>query len=219
MGMLNLNAIPFFGNMNNDPGIVCFRHCSTKSVFCRRILTTCPLCLSQMQNFIVDPFRVPYPFANATHRPTSVVIRPSRGSFLDDYDALRDDLHIGIVDSSGGIVEFDKEGLIVNDVAGWTDCIALEVVPAAWTVQWDETLLLMTKDFKWKSVYYNAISMNCFDFVLEFFNNLGYADLRFASKEDLCKRLIMSKMHNAIQYVSLYRGLKDQEYLLSDHHT
>lgn len=178
---------------------------------------TCPVCSSQMQNFVVDPFRIPYPFVNAIHCPTSVVIRPSRGTFLDDYDVTRDNLHVGIVDSDGGIVEFDKEGLIVNDVARWTDCVALEVVSTAWITQWDETLSLMLKDLKWKSINYNAASMNCFNFVLEFFNNLGYADLRFVSKEDLCERLIMLKMNNAIRYISLYRVLKDQEHLLSDH--
>lgn len=203
--------------MNNDPGIVCFRHC-LKSVFCWHVPVTCPVCSLQMQNFVVDPFRVPYPFTNATHSPTSVVIRPSQGSFLDDYDITHDDLHIGIVDSGGDIMEFDKEGLIMNDVASWTDCIALEIVPAAWTAKWNETLSFMLKDLKWKSVNYNAISMNCFNFVLDFFNNLGYADLRFASKEDLCERLILLKMHNAIRYVSLYRALKNQEYLLLDHH-
>lgn len=207
------------GDMTNDPGIVCFRHCSTRSVFCRRVSATCPVCSSQMQNFVVDPFRVPYPFTNATHCPASVVIRPSQGSFLDDYNVAHDNLHVGIVDSNGGIVEFDKEGLIVNDVARWTNCIALEVVPAAWTTLWDKTLTLMSRNLKWKSVNYNAISMNCFDFVLEFFNNLGYMDLRFVSKEDLCERLIMLKMYNAIRYISLYRDLKDQEYLLSDHQT
>lgn len=204
-------------NMNNDPGIVCFRHCSTKNVFCRRIPATCPVCSLQMQNFIMDPFRVPYPFVNAAHSPASVVIRPSRGSFLD-YDVTRDDLHIGIVGSDGGILEFDKEGLVANDVARWTDCVALEVVPASWIVQWDETLSLVSKDPKWRSVNYNAVSMNCFNFVLDFLNNLGYTDLRFVSKEDLCERLILLKMQNAIRYVSLYRTLKDQEYVLSDYH-
>lgn len=213
-----MNAIPLFGNMSNDPGIVCFRHCSTKSVFCWRVPATCPACSSQTQNFLVDPFRVPYPFTNATHCSTSVVIRPSRGSFLDDYDVTRDDLHIGIVDSAGGILEFDKDGLIANDVTRWVDCVALEVVPAAWTARWDEILSLMSKDLKWNSINYNTISMNCFNFVLDFFNNLGYADLKFTSKEDLCERLILLKMHNVIRYVSLYRALKDQEYLLSDHH-
>ncbi|XP_011882978.1 PREDICTED: MKRN2 opposite strand protein [Vollenhovia emeryi] len=204
--------------MNNDPGIVCFRHCSTRSVFCRLVPATCPVCSVQMQSFVVDPFRVPYPFANATHRPISIVIRPSRGSFLDDYDATRDDLHIGIVDSGGGILEFDKEGLVANDVTRWTDCIALEVVPAAWTARWDETLALMSRHLKWRSVNYNASDMNCLDFVLEFLNNLGYADLKFANKGDLCERLILLKMFSAIQYVSLYRALKSREYLLSDPH-
>ncbi|KAL0131800.1 hypothetical protein PUN28_002982 [Cardiocondyla obscurior] len=203
--------------MNNDPGIICFRHCSAKNVFCFRVPATCPMCSSEIQNFITDPFRVPYPFANAAHSPTSVVIRPLRGSFLD-YNVTSDNLHIGIVDSTGSILEFDKEGLIKNDTARWTDCIALEIIPAAWAARWDETLLLMSNDPKWKSVYYNAISMNCFNFVLEFFNNLGYMDLRFESKEDLCERLILLKMHNAIRYISLYRALKDEEYLLLDYH-
>ncbi|KAL6258661.1 hypothetical protein P5V15_010614 [Pogonomyrmex californicus] len=205
--------------MNNDPGIICFRHCPTKSVFCRRIPAICPVCISQIQNFVVDPFRVPYPFVNAVHTSSSVIIRPSQGNFLDDYNVTRDDLHVGIVNSSGDIVEFDKKGLIVNDVANWTNCVALEVVPAAWTNRWDETLSLILKDLKWRSSNYNTISLNCFDFVLEFFNNLGYTDLRFANKEDLCERLILSKLQNAIRYISVYRALKAQECLLSNCHT
>ncbi|XP_011268603.1 MKRN2 opposite strand protein isoform X2 [Camponotus floridanus] len=182
-----------------------------------RIPTTCPVCSSRIQDFIVDPFRVPYPFANAAHNPTSIAIRPSRGSFLDDYDVTSDDLHVGIIDSDGGIVEFDKDGLIANDVDRWIGCVAFHVVPVAWTAQWDETLSSMSRDDRWKSVNYDEINMNCFDFVLEFLNNLGYANLKFASKEDLCERLILSKIQNAIKYISLYRALKHQEYLLSDH--
>ncbi|EZA54177.1 hypothetical protein DMN91_001427 [Ooceraea biroi] len=202
--------------MNKDPGIMCFRHCSTKSVFCKQIPTTCPACSSQMQNFITDPFRIPYPLVNAAHSPTSIVIRPSCGSFLDDYDATHD-LHVGIVDSNGSVVEFDKTGLIVNDVARWIDCVAFKVVPIAWTIRWDETLCLMSRDVKWKSINYDEIHMNCFNFVLEFFNNLRYADLRFTNKEDLCERLILSKIQTAIRYSSLYRVLKNQEYLISDY--
>ncbi|XP_036149565.1 MKRN2 opposite strand protein [Monomorium pharaonis] len=202
--------------MNNDPGIVCFRHCSTKSVFSRRVPATCPACSSQMKNFIVDPFHIPYPFRKATHCPTTIVIQPSQGSFLDNYDMKHGLLHAGIVDSNGGIVEFDKKGPIVNDFARWikVDCIALEIVPAAWTARWDETLSLILNDFKWKHINYDAISMNCFDFVLEFLNNLRYPELRFMSKEDLCERLIVPKMNNAVRYISLYRSLKDREYLL-----
>ncbi|XP_050457528.1 uncharacterized protein LOC126854638 [Cataglyphis hispanica] len=205
--------------MNDNPGIVCFRHCPRKNVFCKRVPMICPACSSRIQDFIVDPFRIPYPFVNATHYPTSIVIRPSCGSFLDDYNVTGDDLHVGIVDSDGGIVEFDKDGLIANDVDRWTDCIAFQVVSVAWTVRWDETLSFMSKDDRWKSINYDDINMNCFDFVLEFLNNLGYENLKFASKVDLCERLILSKIQNAIRYNSLYRALKHQEYLLSDHHS
>jgi len=200
--------------MNNDPGITCFRHCSTKSVFCKRIPTTCPVCSLQIQDFIVDPFRIPYPFANAVHSPTTIVIRPSHGSFLDDYDTSHD-LHVGIVDSNGSVIEFDKNGVIMND-ARWIDCIAVKVIPVAWTIRWDEMLRFMLRDVKWKSSNYDEIRMNCFNFVLEFFNNLGYADLRFTNKKDLCERLILSKIQTAVRYNSLHRALKDQEYFISD---
>lgn len=185
-------------------------------MFCRRVPTTCPVCSSRIQDFIVDPFHVPYPFANAAHNPTSIAIRPSRGSFLDDYNTS-DDLHVGIVDSNGDVVEFDKDGLIANNVDRWTGCVTFQVVSVAWTARWDETLSSMSRDDRWRSVNYNEINMNCFDFVLEFLNNLGYANLQFANKEDLCERLILSKIQNAIRYNSLYRALKHQEYLLSDH--
>lgn len=203
--------------MDNDPGILCFRHCPPKSVFCKNIPATCPVCSSHIQDFFIVPFRIPYPLVNAAHNPTSVVIRPARGSFLEDYDATRD-LHIGIVDSTGNIVEFDSDGLIVNDVARWTDCIAFKVVSVAWTVQWDDTISLMLRDLKWRSVNYNEITMNCFDFVLEFFNNLEHGDLKFASKEDLCNKLILSRIQSVIKYSSLYRALKVQEYVLSNKH-
>lgn len=176
----------------------------------------CPVCASPIRNFIADPFRIPYPFANATHRQASIVIRPSRGTFLDDYDVAHD-LHVGIVDSNGNVVEFDQNGLILNDTVRWTDCIALETVPVAWRTRWDDTLRLMLVDVKWKSVNYDEIRMNCFNFVLEFFNTLGYPDLRFRSKEELCERLILSRIQTAVRYSSLYRVLKDQEYLISDY--
>lgn len=201
--------------MDNDPGIICFRHCSVKNIFCKTIPETCPVCSLGISNYIVEPFRIPYPFINAIHNPTSIVIRPSVGSFLEDYDVTYD-LHIGITNSKGNIFEFDKNGLIINDVAKWKNCIVLKIVPASWTVQWDETLQYILEDLKWNSVNYHIINMNCFDFILEFFNHLGYVDLKFASKEDLCEKLILSKFQNAMRYISLYKALKNEEFLLSD---
>lgn len=204
--------------MNNDPGIMCFRHCLTKNVICKHVPIICPVCLLQIEGFIVDPFRVPYPFANASHNPTSVVIRPSQGNFLDDYDITRHDLHIGVVDSEGRIIEFDKNGLIVNDVMKWTDCIVFKVVPDAWISRWDKTLSEMSKDLKWQSINYSENKLNCFDFVLEFINNLEYIDLKFVTKENLCEQLILPKLQIVSRYTLLYRALKDQEYFIMDHH-
>ena len=52
-------------------------------------------------------FQLPSPFRRGCDSPCSVVVRPSVGTFLDEY-RLYDDLHIGIADSNGVVHDFDK---------------------------------------------------------------------------------------------------------------
>ena len=55
------------------------------------------------------PFKLPSPFRKANEKPCCVVIRPSKGDFLSDYE-VGDDLHVAVTDSQGKVVEFDKKG-------------------------------------------------------------------------------------------------------------
>ncbi|XP_035728658.1 MKRN2 opposite strand protein-like [Vespa mandarinia] len=198
-----------------DPGIICFRHCTIKSVFCKTIPEVCPLCQELIVNFNIEPFRIPYPFRNATSQPTSIVIKPSCGTFLNDYN-INDLLHIGIVNSNGKLYEFDKHGLIINNVSQWINCISIQVVPASWDYYWDEILNVMTHDIKWKSINYDQNTMNCFNFVREFLYKLNYNNLQFENGEDMCRKLILPKLHEAIRYITLYKNLKDNQYFISD---
>ncbi|XP_029038611.1 MKRN2 opposite strand protein [Osmia bicornis bicornis] len=190
-----------------DPRIICFQHCCPKNIFCKNVPETCPICQMYITKYIVDPFVVPYPYINAAHQSTSIVVRPSQGNFLNDYH-IANDLHIGITNSEGIVFEYDKEGIIINDWSKWINCIALTIVPSCWEDHWNETLKIMLKDSKWKSENYDENSMNCFNFVLEFIYNLQYMDMKFISKECMCNKLILPKIQEAIKYNSLFKKLQ-----------
>ncbi|CAK9821903.1 MKRN2 opposite strand protein [Anthophora retusa] len=200
--------------MASDAKIICFRHCCSKSIFCKNVPKICPICRSCVVDYIIEPFLVPYPYSNAKYEPTSIVVRPSEGTFLNDYH-IADDLHIGITNSDGIVFEYDKEGLIVNDCAKWTNCIAINIIPSSWENHWNETLKLILKDTKWKSENYHEMTMNCFNFVVEFINNLQYMNVNFVNKETMCDKLILPKLQDAIKYNSLFKQLKSTEFFIS----
>lgn len=200
--------------MTSDPGIICFRHCSTLNVFCKCVPDKCPVCHSFIESYIFEPFGIPYPYANAIQMPVTIVIKPSQGSFLKDYE-INDQLHIGIVDTEGVVHEFDRGGILVNNHSRWTDCIAIQIVPASWNEHWDNTLQKMLADPKWKSNNYDEDAMNCFNFVIEFMNNLSYMDVRFINKEDLCEKLLLSKIRDAVKYNALYKNLQHKCFFIS----
>jgi len=43
--------------MNNDPGIICFKHCNDKNIYCINIPTSCPICKKCLENSISVPIR------------------------------------------------------------------------------------------------------------------------------------------------------------------
>ena len=85
----------------SDPDILCFDHPD------RRVFTFEHL-KSDFKDVDVLPFRLPSPFRDAMDKPCCVVVRPSRGDFLDFNPG--DDLHVALTDSEGRVVEFDKNG-------------------------------------------------------------------------------------------------------------
>lgn len=189
--------------------VSCFNHCS-KLVFYKTFLTTCPVCGEPLSDFCTPPFQLPFPFVNATQTPTSIVIRPSRGTFLTDYE-ISDDLHIAIVDSRSNIYEFDRHGIVRNDHQMWTSCAAINFVPESWFNHWDQTLLDTVSDPIWTSENYQQQSFNCFNFVIAFLNNLKYPDFEFTSKLGICQKVIMPKIHEVMRYVHIHRKLSEMD--------
>lgn len=197
--------------MTSHPSIKCFKHCSSESVFCKQVPTICPLCKKSTNSFILEPFEIPYPFVNANQSPTSIVLRPSFGDFLHDFDSNHD-LHIGVVNSRGQIAEFDKRGLIKDDFAKWTNCVALRLIPKSWESHWDKILEIICQNSKWNPTNYHEKSMNCFNFVIEFLEILKFENIQFMSKEEMCEIFILPKLQDAMRYISLYRKLLNENY-------
>ncbi|XP_051159110.1 MKRN2 opposite strand protein [Leptopilina boulardi] len=201
--------------MTSRPTIICFKHCLSESIFCNKVPSICPLCKKSIVTFKLEPFEIPYPFINAKQNPTSIILRPSYGDFLHNFN-INQDLHIGVVNSNGEIFEFDKRGLVKNDFSKWTNCISLKLIPKSWELHWDETLEIITKNSKWKTNNYHELTFNCFNFIIEFLELLKFENIQFMNKEEMCENLILPKLQEAMRFISLYRKLLTNNYIVQN---
>ncbi|CAG9823467.1 unnamed protein product [Phaedon cochleariae] len=193
-----------------DPGIICFQHCGPK-IFCFSLPDSCPVCEKALDNanFSLLPFRVPYPFVQASQYPCAVVIKPTTGDFMNDYFNSKD-LHVGVTTSKGTIVEFDKNGLRHHASLQWGQCLLLDRAPGPWRDHWDATLRSVCAEDCWSPEDYRENSHNCYSFVLKFLVDLGYGSLSRAAKSrtHFCEEFIIPRTTSAGKYISLYRKLK-----------
>ncbi|KAH8325722.1 hypothetical protein KR067_005474 [Drosophila pandora] len=220
--------------ITSDPGILCFHHCNVK-VFCFTLPHTCPHCTAPLYadadantnanadpNSDVDkavgprllPFRLPYPFVRATQHPCAIVLRPSTGDFLNDYNNATD-LHIAVTTSGGDIVEFDRIGLRRHrrddNPTEWRQSLLVGDVPEPWHDFWDEVLQqICAQSVRWSIASYEEETHNCYAFVLAFLQALGHAPLSEAarSKTAFCEQCIVPRTTTAGKYISLYRKLR-----------
>ncbi|KAJ8681360.1 hypothetical protein QAD02_017147 [Eretmocerus hayati] len=201
--------------MSSMPTLIRFQHCSDTPVFCRQVPKDCPVCGHSLATLELEPVLVPCPLVNAVHHPCSLVVRCSKGSFLDEYHAL-DDLHIGITDSCGVVFEYDACGLVKNDNINWQECAAISVIPDSWETYWDEILVDMLNDPMWQSKNYDDAKFNCFNFVTSFLEKLKFKDLQFLNKEELCEAFILPKIQTILKYAIIYKHLKNQDFFMQD---
>ncbi|XP_055597306.1 MKRN2 opposite strand protein isoform X2 [Uranotaenia lowii] len=197
------------------PDIISFEHCS-KQIFTLVVPRKCPLCntaLETCSSFL--PFSIPAPFVNAAQTPCSVVLRPSVGTFLDDYKN-EDNLHIAVTDSEGSIVEFDTPGLIRTKACNanrkvWSQCLHIVDVPEGWYDEWDRVLDAVIEKRDWSRELYDDTLFNCFSFVIEFLQHLRYDE--FASyvcdRDTFSEKIIVPKTCIIAKYITVYRRVKE----------
>ena len=196
--------------MSHRPHLIFFKHtCSDASIYCKdEVPSSCPKCNQNIEYYKVEPFAIPYPLGSAKDYPCTILVRPSQGNFLDDYTE-DGELHIGLTDSTGKVIEFDKCGLLHNDNEKWKDVLIISIIGSAWNTSWDETLRKICAEPIWNSKTYNDSTFNCFNFVISFLQKLKCLNIEVNSKEDLCKTFILPKIQNVIRYARIYRVLRN----------
>lgn len=212
-----------------DPGILCFHHCQYK-VFCTIIPEDCPACKQKLDRYDCNllPFRVPYPFVKASQHPRAIVIKPTHGDFLNDYYNSKD-LHIGVTNSLGNVIEFSEKGVSGVDVAtqkwsaidtrpAWDQCLLLEQFDELWNEIWDGILLKVSSSPLWEPNRYHEDHHNCFTFVLSFLRALECGELSEKAEDPklFCKQYVIPRTSAAGKYISLYRQLKRQSFFIQN---
>ncbi|XP_057320456.1 MKRN2 opposite strand protein [Microplitis mediator] len=189
--------------------ILCFKHCNSKSIFCKTIPEKCPICNIKLINLSIEPFVLPYCCTKAANNPTSIVLKPSYGTFCNDYN-ITNDMHIGLVDSQCQLYEYDHRGITHNNFDDWSDCIVInDLIPESWYCHWDEVLSQLIINPIWSSSNYNPTSFNCYNFIIEFLKLLNYNNLKFIDKEHVFNEFFLPKLRYTLKYIYIYRKLKN----------
>jgi len=105
--------------MSENADIICVEHCEQKIFAVGSFPGTCSQCHINLKDcdLKIPPFSVPTPFSRAQDHPCCIVIKPTKGDFLHDYQN-RNNLHIGLTNSKGFVVEYDSQGLHRFDTCG-----------------------------------------------------------------------------------------------------
>ncbi|GFS86401.1 MKRN2 opposite strand protein [Trichonephila clavipes] len=205
----------------NDPGIICYQHCRKKEkVFSFNLPDICNFCNAELSSteLRIPPFRIPYPFRDATKEPNSIVIKPTYGDFLNNY-RNSSDLHIGVTDSTGFIYEYDDNGVVKSKNQTWFQCLPIKVIDrmnSSLKQYWDKILYSVFIQNSWTADRYDSEKHNCYSFVLTFLKSLNLQELcpYLRDKTIFCQQFVSPQARVAAKYICLFRQLKDQNIVI-----
>lgn len=210
--------------------IVCFVHkCNRSALEIAFYDVESPNC---KQCHLEEFKTLPYPFKHASLIMYDLILIPSRGTFLSDFNSSIG-LHIGITSGTGQIIEYDHQGLNCGRPCDkkWSCCLQLNFIrtilgeyiedESLVRLAWGQSFrtLADSREMKFSKEFYDCNKNNCFDFVLEFVKTwlrlLGpkyYSDTelpeRLQDKIEFCKYFVVSETRKMARYISLYRKLK-----------
>lgn len=157
---------------------------------------------------------VPKPFVDASQVSSCLLLKPTKGDFLNSYfDGC--DLHISVVNSKGLLFEFNSCGLrkvnsqqFLDQLQCWNHSLPIPIDPdkLAKPGQWDECLESTSQMDCWTSSSYDENSWNCYTFVLKFLESLTGRPI---NKEAFTQRYILPKLERAKLYIDWYRKVTE----------
>ncbi|XP_070534043.1 MKRN2 opposite strand protein-like [Ptychodera flava] len=206
-----------------ERGILCFNHCSPVNVLCFEIPDDCPVCGVSLDSSpcLSPPFRIPSPFANAKAIPYSVVIKPTVGTFLQDFKG-NSNLHVGITNSKGAVYNYDEGGLHKDkDKYSWQQSISIPLLDKyddELMELWDECLESYSSSELWTPARYDETTHNCYDLAIGFLNSISYGEFKGRSEAQLsrksfCTEYIIPHTKKAARYIELYRKIESLKFV------
>lgn len=200
---------------SGDPEILCFQHVKSEPKnFCFNFPEICKFCHCSLLKSELEilPFRVPYPFKRSSVEYNTIVIKPTFGDFLNNYENSSD-LHIGVTDSEGFVIEYDLNGLKRSKAHSWEQCLSIKILqPMTSSLKnyWDNILYKNVSKCCWTKERYDAESYNCYSFVLSFLQSLHLKELEpyVCDKVIFCQHYVCPQARVAAKYISIFRQLQ-----------
>ncbi|XP_063267903.1 MKRN2 opposite strand protein [Prinia subflava] len=193
------------------------RHCRAL-VYCRRAPPRCPACGGDLRRagLAAAPVRLRCPFRHGHGQPRAFLVRPTRGTFLHDYDG-HGDLHVGITNSKGVVYSYDQQG-VHRAGSGWEQSICIPLVqPDMWELlqRWDELLEEFSLGEAWLPHRYEEQQHNCFTFALSFVNAVRRGRARPPlSKAGFTEAFLLPHTREAARYLSLQQHLAHSDFYI-----
>ncbi|NXY20864.1 MKROS protein, partial [Atrichornis clamosus] len=193
------------------------RHCRAL-LYCRRAPSRCPACGGDLRaaGLSAAPVRLRCPFRHGHGQPRAFLIRPTRGTFLEEYDG-HSDLHVGITNSNGVVYNYDQEG-VHRDHSGWEQCISIPLVHPDMSEllqHWDTLLEEFSLEEAWLPHRYEEEEHNCFTFALAFVNRARRARGRQPlSKARFTQSFLLPHTREASRYLTLHQQLAHSDFYI-----
>ncbi|XP_040850825.1 MKRN2 opposite strand protein isoform X1 [Ochotona curzoniae] len=199
--------------------LVRFSHCQ-KSIYSFGVPARCPLCQRDVGLWKLEdaPVSIPNPFSNGHREKCAFLLRPTRGSFLSEYDG-RSDLHVGVTSTDGTVYNYGPHG-VQRDEAGWEQSLAVPLLqPNMFGLmdQWDKYLADFSASGTWLPHRYDEEQHNCYSYALTFTNCVlateGGAPL---DKSAFTEKYVLPRTRQASKYIVLYRAVVQHGFCVSD---
>ncbi|XP_076423758.1 MKRN2 opposite strand protein isoform X1 [Peromyscus maniculatus bairdii] len=213
--------------------LIKFRHCE-RSIYSFSVPQCCPLCQGDVGSTRIEdaPISISDPFSNGHQEKCSFLLKPTRGTFLREYDG-KSDLHVGLTNTRGEhclhfssvrkprvVYNYNAHG-IQRDEAGWEQSLSVPLVqPSMFGLmdQWDKYLEDFSASPAWLPHRYDENHHNCSSFALTFVNCV----LAMEGKEQLDKReftekYVIPRTRLASKYITLYRAIQERGFHVADH--
>lgn len=200
--------------------LIKFIHCK-RSIFSFRVPRRCPLCQQDMGWAKLEdaPVSISTPLCNGHRERCAFLLRPTRGTFLREYDG-RSDLHVGITNTNGVVYNYGAQG-VQREQAGWEQCLSVPLLQpsmCALMARWDRDLEDFSAAAAWLPHRYDENHHNCYSYTLTFINRVLATEGKGQLDEtEFTEKYVVPRTRLASKYITLYRTIEERGFHVTDH--